>query len=162
MRFELGDAPELTQFLLKTFLPEPPNAVASAMQRFLWNGDAFAEAAPLEELLEPADIEKAGTFVYHRHSKLLFTHVPSGKHQILMAHLGALHKTDFAGDCEGWRYDQFYSWDAASQLADDFVCMGFGFFLSSVSAGGRITVARDYPWSEEEAELFGHFELDRV
>jgi hypothetical protein len=162
MRFELGDAPELTRFLLGTFLPTPPKAVVAAMQRFLWNGDAFSEAVSLDEMTTSGDIRKAGTFVYHKHSGLVFTHVAGGKHQMLMAHLGALHKTDFTNDCEDWQYDQFYPWDATSQLADDFVCLGFGFFLSSVSSGGRITVALDYPWSSAEERLFGGFELDRV
>lgn len=162
MRFELGDAPELTRFLLATFVLEPPAAVISAMQRFLWNSDAFSDAVTLDEFRDQSEMRAAGTFVYHKQSRLVFAHVPSGKHQLLMAHLGALHKTDFIAAREGWVFSQFYQRDATSQLADDFVCDGFGFFLSSVSPGGRITVATDYPWSMQEEQLFGGFALDCV
>lgn len=45
-------------------------------------------------------------------------------HQLLLAHLCALHKTDLSVELVKWNVHQFHDSDPVRRLADDFVCDG--------------------------------------
>jgi hypothetical protein len=81
-----------------------------------------------------------GNFLYHKKSGLIFAHTEFGFHQLLLAHLAALHKTDYCREHVIWNVHQFPYADPMRQLADDYVREGYGLFVSSVSNGKRITV----------------------
>ncbi|MFM0674436.1 hypothetical protein [Paraburkholderia sediminicola] len=104
----------------------------------------------------------AGHFLYHKKSGLLFAHVEFGHHQLLLAHLCALHKTDFSRELVKWNAHQFPYSDPIRRLADDFVCEGYGLFLSTSSNGKRITVGQTFAWEPLEQAAFDSFERDVI
>lgn len=156
--FRVGDAPELTAFLLAAHTPVPaPAAVHDELQRFLWNTAHFGQALPLAEAFDLLHTGAAGSFVYHQRSGLVFTHVSGGQHTLLMAYLAAVHKTNLTKDIEHWGLDEFYSWDATHKLSDDFIDAGLGLFQSSVGGANCVYVSEKFNWSEKERMAFaGH------
>jgi hypothetical protein len=152
----VGDAPELTLYILRAFVDgEPPEVVRSELQRYLWNQARFGYAVPLERARKFIAADKAGDFVYHQRTQLMFTGVSA--HPILMSHLAALHKTDFSARLTSWDTEDFYPWDATSKLSDDFIEGGLGFYKSRVG-GGSITVSREFAWTAQEKRVFGSFQ----
>lgn len=156
--FRIADAPELTTYLLAAFVDGPaPEPVHRELQRFLWNSAQYGDALPLADAFDKILDGDAGSFVYHQKSGLVFTHVSGGRHQLLMAYLASLHKTDFSKPITEWEYDQFYSFDATHKLADDFVEGGLGLFQSSVGGAQSVYVSEKFNWTEKERMAFaGH------
>jgi hypothetical protein len=103
-----------------------------------------------------------GHFLYHKKSGLIFAHTEDGFHQILLAHLAALHKTDFCREHVIWNVHQFPYADPIGHLADDCVREGYGLFLSSVSNEKCITVGQAFTWEPLELAAFGNFERDVI
>lgn len=158
-RFSVGDAPELTLRLLSHFVEgEPPEAARHELQRFLWNTANYGWAVPLSSALGVLKEGRAGNFVYHQRSQLMFTGVGMSGHQLLMAHLATLHRTDWTNrSMDDWGPDCIHSWNANSRLADDFIESGFGFFRSSQHAPDVIMVAREFAWTAQEKRVFASF-----
>lgn len=156
--FRIADAPELTTYILAAYTASPaPEAVHSELQRYLWNSAHYGQALPLADAFDKIHDGSAGSFVYHQKSGLVFTHVSGGQHQLLMAYLAAIHKTDFSKPIESWEYDQFYSWDATHKLADDFIDNGMGLFQSSVGGANSVYVGESFQWTDKERMAFaGH------
>lgn len=149
------DAPELTDVLLAAFVSgPPPAAVHEEIQRFLWNTCNFAEALPLKDAVGRIRDGSAGNFIYHQKSGILFTRVSGGTHQLLMAYLESLHKTDFTLPNLTWDYDQAYSFNATSKLAEDFIVDGHGLFQSSVGKASAVHLGDKFVMSDLETEAF--------
>ncbi|MGE8163899.1 hypothetical protein ACQKRQ_27675 [Paraburkholderia sp. NPDC080076] len=103
-----------------------------------------------------------GHFLYHKKSGLILAHMEDGFHQILLAHLAALHKTDSCREHVIWNVHQFPYADPMGHLADDCVREGYGLFLSSVSNEKCITVGQAFTWEPLELAAFGNFERDVI
>ncbi|MCI0150778.1 hypothetical protein SAMN05444172_9133 [Burkholderia sp. GAS332] len=162
MRYQVGDAPELTRLLLSVFTEVPQPAVAEGLHRYLWRHARFGYAEQLSDALDDVQSGAAGPFLYHKKSGLLFEHMEFGHHKLLLAHLCALHKTDFSREQVKWNVHQFHYSDPIMSLADEFVCAGYGLFLSTLSNGKRITVGQTFKWDPLERAAFGSFERDVV
>ncbi|MFL9913260.1 hypothetical protein [Paraburkholderia sp. RL17-337-BIB-A] len=120
-------------------------------------------AARRADALHDVQSDSAGHFLYHKTSDLLFANVEFGHHQLLLAHLCALHKTDFSREQVKWNVHQFHQYsDAIRKLADDCVREGYGLFLSSFSNGKCVTVGHDFTWVSLESAVFGNFERDVI
>lgn len=152
--FGCADAPELTTVILRAFTDRAPAAVHEELQRYLWNSAMFGYAVPLKRARHFIAHDRAGDFVYHQRTQLMFTGVSA--HPILMSYLAALHKTDFSAPLTDWGPDSIYEWNATSKLADEFVELGLGFYRSKVG-GGAITVAPDYRWTTQERLVFSTY-----
>ena len=108
------------------------------------------------------DRARPATFPCNKKSGLLFAHVEFGYHQLFLAHLCALHKTDFSREQLKWSVHQFPYADPIKKLSDDFVDQGYGLFLSNCSNGQRITVGQTFAWEALEQAAFGRFERDVI
>ncbi|CAE6789480.1 hypothetical protein R70006_04777 [Paraburkholderia domus] len=162
MRYQIGDAPKLTDLLLSDFTAVPQPAIEKGLERYLWRHAHFAYAEQLAYVFDEVRSGQAGHFVYHKKSGLIFARAEFGFHQLLLAHLAALHKTDFCREHVIWNLHQFPYADPMRQLADDFVREGYGLFLSSVSNGKYVTVGRAFAWEPLELAAFGKFERDVI
>ena len=162
MRYRMDDAQELTQVLLSVFTDMPQPAMTEGLHRYLWRHVRFGYAGQLTDVLHDVQSGSAGDFLYHQKSGLLFAHVEFGYHQLLLAHLCALHKTDFSSQHVKWNVHQFHYPDPIRKLADDCVCEGHALFLSSYSNGKRITVGQAFAWGSLELAAFGNFNRDVV
>lgn len=152
--FRCGDAPELTRHILSKFAKTWPEEVESELRRYLWNSASFGYAVPLAKARGFITHGRAGHFIYHQRTQLMFTGATA--HPIMMSYLTALHHTDFSVDCDDWGPSSVYDWNATSRLADEFIEQGLGFYLSAV-AGGAITVANDFKWTPQERTVFASF-----
>ncbi len=152
--FGCSDAPELTAIILRAFTDTAPSVVQQALQRYLWNSAIFGFAVPLDRARRFIISDRAGDFVYHQRTQLMFTGVSA--HPILLSHLAALHRTDFAAPMSDWGPRTIYDWNATSKLADEFVEQGLGFYRSNVG-GGAITVASDFRWTAQEKRVFASY-----
>jgi hypothetical protein len=92
----------------------------------------------------------------------IFAHVECGYHRLLLAHLCALHKTDFSREHVEWNVHQFGYMDPLRQLADDCVLKGHALFLSSFSKGAYVTVGQAFKWEPLERAAFGNLEQDVI
>jgi hypothetical protein len=162
MRYQIGDAPKLTHLLLTGFTAVPQPVIEKGLDRYLWRHARFAYAAPLADVLDEVRSGLAGNFLYHKKSGLIFAHTEFGFHQLLLAHLAALHKTDFCREHVTWDLHQFQYANPMRQLADDCVVEGYALFVSSVSGGKRITVGQAFTWEPLELAAFGNFERDVI
>lgn len=162
MRYAIGDAPDLTCLLLSVFTDMPQPAIEEGLHRYLWRHARFGYAEQLMHALHDVQSGSAGDFLYHQKSGLLFAHVELGYHQLFLAHLCALHKTDFSREQVKWNVHQFHYSDPIRELADVCVYEGYGLFLSSFSNGKRITVGQAFAWEPLERAAFGKFELDII
>jgi hypothetical protein len=149
-----SDAPELTATILRAFTADASAVVQEELQRYLWNSAMFGYAVPLDRARSFIINDRAGDFVYHQRTQLMFTGVSA--HPILMSYLAALHKTDFTAPMSGWGPDTIYDWNATSKLADEFIEQGLGFYRSKVG-GGAITVAPGFPWTAQEKRIFATY-----
>lgn len=152
--FRCADAPELTAAILRAFTDDAPAVVQKELQRYLWNSAMFGCAVPLDRARGFIINGRAGDFVYHQRTQLMFTGVSA--HPILMSYLAALHKTDFTAPMSDWGPETIYDWNATSKLADEFVEQGLGFYRSKVG-GGAITVASDFAWTAQEKRVFASY-----
>ncbi|MFM0340516.1 hypothetical protein [Paraburkholderia fungorum] len=132
------------------------------MDRYLWRHARFGYAEQLADALHDVQSGSAGDFLYHQKSGLLFAHVELGYHQLFLAHLCALHKTDFSREHVKWNVHRFGYSDPIRKLADDCVSEGYGLFLSSFSNGKCITVGQAFAWGPLERAAFGNLEQDLV
>jgi hypothetical protein len=162
MRYGIEDTAEITRRLLFVFTELPRPDIAAGLDRYLWRHARFGFAEPLADALDDVRSGSAGHFLYHKKSGLLFAHVEFGYHQLLLAHLCALHKTDFSREQLKWNVHQFHYADPTKQLSDDFVDEGYGLFLSTCSNGKRITVGQTVAWEALEQSAFGSFERDVI
>jgi hypothetical protein len=162
MRYEIGDAPELTHLLLSAFTDMPQPGITEGLHRYLWRHARFGYAEQLTDAFHDIQSGSAGDFLYYQKSGLLFAHVEFGYHQLLLAHLCALHKTDFSREHVKWNVRQFDDSNPIRKLADDCVCEGYALFLSSSSNGKRITVGKAFAWEPLELVAFGNFDRDVV
>ena len=162
MRYQIADAPELTHLLLSGFTSVPQPAIEKGLDRYLWRHARFAYADQLADVLDDVRSGLTGHFLYHKKSGLIFAHTEDGFHQILLAHLAALHKTDFCREHVIWNVHQFPYADPMGHLADDCVREGYGLFLSSVSNEKCITVGQAFTWEPLELAAFGNFERDVI
>jgi hypothetical protein len=162
MRYQIADARELTHFLLSGFTAVPQPAIEKGLDRYLWRYARFTYADQLADVVDEVRSGLAGHFLYHKKSGLIFAHTEWGFHQLLLAHLAALHKTDFRREHVIWNVHQFPYADPMRQLADDCVSEGYGLFLSSVSNGKCITVGQAFTWEPLELAAFGNFERDVI
>lgn len=155
----VGDAPELTRVLLAAFVEgEPPEAAREELQRYLWNSGSFGLAIPLSSALPVLRTGQAGNFIYHQKPQLLFTGVSHANHQLLMAYLAALNKTDFKSPMDDWGPDCIYQWNANAKLADEFIESGFGLYRSSQHAPNTIRVSPEFAWTAQEKRVFAGFQ----
>jgi hypothetical protein len=95
-------------------------------------------------------------------ASLCIADVEFGYHRLLLAHLCALHKTDFSREQVEWNVHQFEYVDPLRQLADDCVLEGHALFLSSFSKGASVTVGQAFKWEPLERAAFGNFEQDVI
>ncbi|SAL80951.1 hypothetical protein [Caballeronia telluris] len=162
MRYQIGDAPKLTELLLSGFTDVIQPAIEEGLNRYLWRHARFGYAEQLADAIDDVRSGTAGHFLYHKRSGLVFAHTEFGFHQLLLAHLAALHKTDFCREHVKWNVQQFQYADPMRQLADDCIREGYGLFLSSVSNGRHVTVGRAFTWEPLELAAFGNFERDII
>jgi hypothetical protein len=162
MRYQIGDAPKLTHLLLSTFTEVPQPAIVNGLDRYLWRHARFAYAEQLADALEDVRSGSTGHFLYHKKSGLIFAHVEFGYHQLLLAHLCALHKTDLSREHVKWNVRQFPYLDPIRQLADECVGEGYCLFLWSFSDGECITVGEAFNWEMLELAAFGVFRRDVI
>lgn len=162
MRYQIGDAAKLTHLLLSAFTEVPQPAIENGLHRYLWRHIRFGYAEPLADAFDDVRSGSTGHFLYHKKSGLLFTHVEFGYHQLFLAHLSALHKTDFSRKHVTWNVHQFQYSDPIRQLADDCVGEGYCLFISSFSDEGRITVGQTFNWEMLERAAFNDFRLDVI
>ena len=162
MRYRIGDAPKLTHLLLSAFTEVPQPAIEDGLRHYLWRHARFGYAEQLADALDDVRSGSTGHFLYHKKSGLIFAHVEDGYHQLFLAHLCALHKTDFSREHVQWNAHQFPYLDPIRQLADDCVGEGYCLFLSSFSDGGRITVGQAFNWEILERVAFGDFRRDVI
>lgn len=162
MRYQIDDASKLTHLLLSGFTAVPQPVIEKSLDRHLWRHARFAYAEPLADVLDDVRSGLAGNFLYHKKSGLLFAHTEYGFHQLLLAHLAALHKTDFNREPATWDVYHFPYANPMRQLADDCVGEGYALFMSSVSDGKRITVGQAFTWEPLELAAFGNFERDVI
>ena len=140
--------------ILRAFTENAPAVVQDELQRYLWNSAMFGYAVPLDRAHSFVSNGRAGDFVYHQRTQLMFT--GASAHPILMSHLAALHKTDFTAPMSDWGPHTIYDWNATSKLADEFIEHGLGFYRSKVG-GGAITVAPDFRWTPQEKRVFAAY-----
>jgi hypothetical protein len=95
-------------------------------------------------------------------ASLCIADVEFGYHRLLLAHLCALHKTDFSREQVEWNVHQLEYVDPLRQLADDCVLEGHALFLSSLSKGAYVTVGQAFKWEPLERAAFGNFEQDVI
>ena len=155
-----GDAPELARVLLHAYTKSPPEIVESELCRFLWNSAGFGRAIPLGQSRAVLTAGQGGHFIFHKRTGMLFTGVNLGGHQLLMAYLATLDRTDFSAnfdDVSDWGPDSIYGWNASAKLGDEFVETGLGLYQSS-QANGAITVAPGFQWTPQEKAVFRGFE----
>lgn len=149
---------ETVSALLVSFTKGPhPEPIRSELTRFLGNDPPFHEALSLKKAEPLLRAQNAGHFLYHQASGLVFTSMMFGRHQLVMAYIEALHKTDFSQHIEQWEYDQAYSFNATSKLADNFIEQGHGFFVSGSArkaGGGVIQVGKAFKWTTLERTVF--------
>lgn len=162
MRHGIEDTAEITRLLLLAFTELPRPDIAEGLNRYLWRHARFGFAEQLVDALDDVRAGSAGPFLYHKKSGLLFAHVEFGYHQLLLAHLCALHKTDFSREQLKWNVHQFQYLDPIRQLADECVDEGYCLFLSSFSDGERITVGKTFNWEMIERAAFGDFRRDVI
>ncbi|MFL9916635.1 hypothetical protein PQR75_14810 [Paraburkholderia fungorum] len=162
MRYQIGDARKLTYLLLSAFTEVPQPAIENGLHRYLWRHARFAYAEQLADALGDVRSGSIGNFLYHKKSGLVFAHVEVGYHQLFLAHLCALHKTDFSREHVKWDVHQFQYQDPIRQLADDCVGEGHCLFISSFSDDGRITVGQTFNWEMLERAAFGGFRRDVI
>jgi hypothetical protein len=162
MRYDMGDAPELTRLLLSVFTEMPQLAIEKGLQRYLWRHIRFDYAEHLADALDDVRAGATRDFLYHKASGLIFAHVEFGFHRLLLAHLCALHKTDFSCEHVEWNVHQFGYMDPLRQLADDCVLEGHALFRSSFSKGAQVTVGQAFKWEPLERAAFGNFEQDVI
>ncbi|MFL9998863.1 hypothetical protein [Paraburkholderia sediminicola] len=162
MRYQPEHAPELTWLLLSAFTEVPQPAIERGLERYLWRHARFGYAARLADILDEVRSGLAGHFLYHQQSGLLFAHVHYGYHQLFLAHLCALQKTDFSCQYVTWNVQQFHGPNPIRQLADDFVCEGHGLFVSTMTDGRRVTVGATFQWGPLERIAFDRFERDTI
>jgi hypothetical protein len=162
MRYQLDDAPALMHLLLSAFTEKPQPAIEKGFYRYLWRHARFGYAEHLADALDDVRSGRAGHFVYHPRSALIFTHTEFGYHQLLLAHLAALHKTDFLREHVMWNVHRFPYVDPIAQLADDCVREGHGLYMSSASSGRCITVGQAFKWEPLERLAFAGFERDVI
>lgn len=156
MSLRTGNAPELARVLLSAFVKgPPPAAVSTELADFLWNSGNFAEAMPLNLGIELLQTGKAGAFVYHQKTGMLFTHVRA--HPMLMAYLASLHRIDFSAENNTWEFDQGMGFDATSKLADEFIDKGIGLYRSTLHSADTIMVDGVFDWSPAERNAFQDF-----
>jgi hypothetical protein len=160
MRYQMDDVQELTHLLLSVFTAIPQPSITEGLHRYLWRHARFGYAEQLTDALHDVQSGSAGDFLYHQKSGLLFAQVEFGYHQLFLAHLCALHKTDFSREQLRWNVHLFHCANPIVELADDCVREGYGLFLSSFSDGKRITVGQTFNWEPFERAAFGNFELD--
>ena len=158
----MGDAPELTRLLLSVFTEMPQPAIKKGLQRYLWRHIRFGYAEQLADALDDVRSGATGDFLYHKESGLIFAHVGFGYYRLLLAHLCALHKTDFSRQHVEWNVRQFGYMDPLRQLADDCVLEGHALFLSSFSKEAHVTVGQAFKWEPLERAAFGNFEQDVI
>jgi hypothetical protein len=162
MRYDVDDALELTRLLLSVFTEMPQPAIEKSLQRYLWRLMRFDYAEQLADALDDVRSGATGDFLYHKASGLIVAQVEFGHHRLLLAHLCALHKTDFSREHMEWSVHRFGYLDPLRQLADDCVLEGHALFLSSVSKGAHVTVGQAFKWDALERTTFGHFEQDVI
>ena len=162
MRYQMGDVAQLMHLLLSVFTEVPQPAIENGLNRYLWRHARFGYAEQLADALDDVRSGSTGHFLYHKKSGLIFAHVEFGYHQLLLAHLCALHKTDFSREHVQWNVHQFQYADPIKRLADDCVRDGYGLFLSAFSNGKCITVGEAFTWEPLERAAFGNFELDVI
>jgi hypothetical protein len=162
MRYLMGDIPQLMHLLLSVFTERPQPAIEKGLQRFLWRHIRFDYAEQLADALDDVRSGATGDFLYHKASGLIFAHVEFGYHRLLLAHLCALHKTDFSREHVEWNVRQFGYLDPLRQLADDCVLEGHALFRSSFSKGAQVTVGQAFKWEPLERAAFGKFEQDVI
>jgi hypothetical protein len=162
MRYRVDDAPALMRLLLSAFTNIRQPAIEQGLYRYLWRHARFGYAEHLVDAVDDVRSGRAGYFVYHPRSALIFTHTEFGYHQLLLAHLAALHKTDFLREHARWDVHQFPYADPIAQLADDCVREGHGLYMSSASNGKCITVGRSFKWGPLERLAFAAFERDVI
>lgn len=162
MRYHIDDASELMRLLLTAFTDIRQPAVEKGFSRYLWRHARFGDAEHLAEALDDVRLGRAGHFVYHQRTTLLFTDTELGYHQLLLAHFAALHETDFAREHVRWDVHQFPYADPIAQLADDCVRNGYGLYISSASNGRCITVGQRFKWEPLERVAFAGFERDVI
>jgi hypothetical protein len=162
MRYQMGDTSELTYLLLSVFTELPQPGIVEGLHRYLWRHLRFGYVEQLADALEDVRSGSAGHFLYHKKSGFVFAHVEYGHHQLLLAHLCALHKTDLSVELVKWNVQQFRYSDPVRRLADDFVCDGYGLLLSTLSDRNLITVRQTFAWEPLERTAFGRFEQDVI
>jgi hypothetical protein len=101
MRYDMSDAPELTRLLLSVFTKMPQPAIEKSLQRYLWRLIRFDYAEQLAHALDDVRSGATGDFLYHKASGLIFAHVESGYHRLLLAHLCALAQDRFFSRARG-------------------------------------------------------------
>lgn len=161
MEFRIGDAPELGKYVLSCFTDKPEDhpEVERELVRFFWNSADYGIALHIEQGGAQRIIQGEGkNFVYDRQTGLIFFDVSFGKHQLLMAHFGALHKTDFSKSTVDWYHEQFVEpWDPQAKLVAAFLNDGHGLFQSNVGAKESIWVSPDIDFSPLERQAFRRF-----
>ncbi|MFP3570003.1 hypothetical protein [Paraburkholderia sp. SIMBA_030] len=158
----MEDTAEITRLPLLAFTELPRPDIAAGLDRYLWRRARFGFAEQLVDALDDVSAGSAGAFLYHKKSGLLFEHVEFGYHQLLLAHLCALHKMDFSREQLKWNLHKFHYADPIKKLSDEFVNEGYGLFLSTCANGKRITVGQTFPWEALEQSAFGSFERDVI
>jgi hypothetical protein len=159
----MDDVPELMRLLLSVFTDVPQPAVAEGLHRST-SGGTFVSGmrSNLRTHWKTCGPVRLATFYITKKSGLVFAHMEYGHHQLLLAHLCALHKTDLSVQLAKWNVRQFHYSDPIRMLADEFVCDGYGLFLSTLSDSNRITVGRTFAWEPLERVAFGRFEQDVI
>ena len=154
--------PTLARVLLSSFADNPDNhpEVLDELTRYLWNGLNFKGALPFTEGASQKILSgEAKQFVYDRKSGLVFFNVSGGTHQLLIAYLGALHKTDFGKNNDCWYQEHFVEpFNATSKLVDYYIGAGLGVFESSVGPRHRIWASSDIEFDALERLAFRRYE----
>lgn len=160
MEFNVGNSPELAEYILACFTNEPekhPDVLAN-LTRTLWNSLNYRVAKPFEEGGAAEIIDGTGKhFVYDKKTQLVFFNVSGGTHQLLISYFAALHQTDFSKDTDGWFTEHFMGWNAQGKLVDYYIGAGLGLFESTVGGQDRIWASRDIEFNSMERQVFRRF-----
>ena len=162
MAIDLNNPPELARYILSCFTNEPDShqEVLEDLTRYMWNTLCFKEAL----LFEAGAAQKilsgdAKQFVYDKRTQVVLFNVSGGTHQLLIAHLAALHKTDFSQDTSEWYSEHFVRpFNATSKLVDYYIGAGLGLFESSVGPRQRVWASPDIEFNPLERKVFRAYE----
>lgn len=162
MSIDLNYPPNLARYILSCFTGDPDGhpGVLEDLTRYMWNNLNFREALLFEagaaQKILSGDAEQ---FVYDKRTQVVLFNVSGGTHQLLIAHLAALHKTDFSKDTSDWYRDHFVRpFNATSKLVDYYIGAGLGLFESSVGPRQRIWASPDIEFNALERKVFRAYE----